>query len=93
MSGGHFDYNQFLLNDISDEIEHLISKNGKHRIDELGYDITQHYSEETIKRFKEAAIAVRKAFVYIHRIDWLVSDDDGEESFHERLNEELEKIK
>ena len=93
MSGGHFNYNQYLLNEIIDEIDQLVHVNGKYRTDDYGYDITQHYSEETIKRFKEAAIAVRKAFVYIHRIDWLVSDDDGEESFHERLNEELEKIK
>ena len=32
---------------------------------------------------------IRKAVIYIHRIDWLLSEDDGEKEFLERLNEEL----
>jgi len=25
----------------------------------------------------------------LNRVDWLVSDDDGEDTFHQRWNEEL----
>lgn len=36
---------------------------------------------------------LRKASIYAQRIDWLMSDDDGEEEFHERLSEELNNLK
>lgn len=36
---------------------------------------------------------MKQAEVYAQRIDWLLSGDDGEESFHERLKEDLDKLK
>ena len=36
---------------------------------------------------------LKQAEIYAQRIDWLLSGDDGEESFHERLKEELEELK
>jgi hypothetical protein len=45
-----------------------------------------------ITKFKEGLDILRKAEVYAQRIDWLVSGDDGEESFLERLKEDLEKL-
>jgi len=33
------------------------------------------------------------AGIYLQRIDWLVSGDDSEESFHERLQEDLSLYK
>lgn len=41
---------------------------------------------------KEAVKALRVAQVYAQRVDWLLSGDDGEESFLRRLEEELKKI-
>lgn len=32
---------------------------------------------------------LKLANIYLHRIDWLLSGDDGEDSFHSRLKEEL----
>lgn len=62
-------------------------------LDELGREIHQpEYSEETIKEFKKAIRILRMAQVYAQRVDWLISGDDGEESFHERLVEDLAKI-
>ena len=51
------------------------------------------YSKETIKEFKKGLAILKKAYVYAQRIDWLLSDDDGEESFHKRLKEELDNLK
>ena len=48
------------------------------------------FSEETIAEFKKGYELLMKAYVYAQRIDWLLSGDDGEESFHERLKEDLE---
>ena len=92
MSGGHFDYNQDKIGYIADEIERLISTNNDQSTNEWGYPVGRGYSEETISEFQKAIQALRIAEVYAQRIDWLVSDDDSEESFHRRLAEDLEKL-
>lgn len=50
------------------------------------------YSEETIAEFKKGLEILRRAYVYAQRIDWLLSGDDSEESFHERMKEELNEL-
>lgn len=50
------------------------------------------FSEETLAEFKKAVHILKQAEIYAQRIDWLLSGDDGEESFHERLKEELENL-
>ncbi len=87
MSGGHFDYQQYRLHDMATEIKRLIDSNGVP--DEYGY--VRHYKDITITKFKKAIELLRQAETYVQRIDWLVSGDDSEESFHKRLKEELRK--
>lgn len=114
MSGGHFDYYQWQIEDIADSIEDYIYG---HSIDkeDINYYIEDHwlddeekeyikknkhtipnrynYNKDTIKEFKKGLAILRKAYVYAQRIDWLLSGDDGEESFHKRLKEELDNLK
>lgn len=62
-------------------------------LDDKGNEIYQpEYTEETIKEYKTAIRALRIAQVYAQRVDWLISGDDGEDSFHQRLAEDLAKI-
>lgn len=49
-------------------------------------------SQETIERMKEAYRKVREAAVYAERMDYLLSGDDGEEDYAERLEEELKDL-
>lgn len=51
------------------------------------------FSKETLSELKKAVHILKQAEIYAQRIDWLLSGDDGEESFHERLKEELEELK
>ena len=51
------------------------------------------FSKENIKQFKKGLARLKTAYIYAQRIDWLLSDDDGEESFHKRLKEEIDNIK
>jgi len=88
MSGGHFAYQQYNITTIADTIESIVRNNTQP--DEDGY--IYNFSEETIKEFREAVRLLKLAGVYAQRIDWLLSGDDGEESFHERLKEEIEKL-
>ena len=51
------------------------------------------YPDDIIDEFKKAVYYLKIAQIYTQRIDWLVSGDDGEDSFRRRLEEELNKIK
>jgi hypothetical protein len=89
MSGGHFDYLQYRINDIADEVEHLIESNDDATPAQWGDPGARGYTPQTIARFREGLRFLRMAAIYAQRIDWLVSGDDGEDSFHQRLAEEL----
>lgn len=67
------------------ESEHYYDENG----DELYY---HDFTPQTIEEFRKAVKILKQAYVYAQRIDWLISCDDSEESFHKRLQEELKDI-
>jgi hypothetical protein len=96
MSGGHFDYNQYRIDEIADSIEHELNIQGKEKDkrDIWGDEDTHYYTypEEVQEKIKEGIEILRKAAIYAQRIDWLLSGDDGEESFLERLAEDLQKL-
>jgi len=54
---------------------------------------SEFYSLETIQEFKNAIKALRVASVYAQRVDWLLSGDDGEKTFHSRLKADLKELK
>ncbi len=84
MSGGHFDYAQHQIDGIVESIEQAIQDNSSD--DE---HVSRNYSKKTISEFKKGLLFLRKAKIYAQRIDYLLSYDDGEETFHKRLSEEL----
>ena len=96
MSGGHFDYDQYKIEQIADSIERVIAGNKKEvedkdRWHEVWDDRIYYYDypDEVIEKFKEGVDLLRKAKAYADRIDRLVSDDDGEQTFFERLKKDL----
>jgi len=93
MSGGAFNYGQFRISDIVDVIEDEIYHNESIEEDEWGSRRGKHFNEETIAEFKKGVELLKMAQIYAHRIDWLISADDGENTFHERLKEDLETLK
>ena len=64
--------------------EYYKNKNGE----QVWYD---DYSKETLDEFRKGLDILNKAYIYAQRIDWLLSGDDGEESFHKRLKEDLKE--
>jgi hypothetical protein len=108
MSGGRFEYKQFEISNIADGVHQEIAKSGKPKSPEqLKYeswrdkewyekypeDLNHYqYSDEVIEEFKKGYWILRKAAIYAQRIDWLLSGDDGDESFIRRLNDELERL-
>lgn len=92
MSGGHFNYQQYRLHDIAEEIRELIASNNSQHKNSWGETVGREYRPETIAEFEKAVHALNVAAVYAQRVDWLVSCDDGEDSFHRRLADELAKL-
>lgn len=92
MSGGHFNYEQYTIGRIADEVEQLILNNDNTELNEWGDRKFHSYPPEVIEKFREGLSQLRRAQIYAQRIDWLVSGDDGEDSFLRRLQEDLEKL-
>lgn len=92
MSGGHFNYKQHTLLDMADDIGSEILNNDSTKKNEWGDNIGNRYSPETIAEFEVARKVLKLAYVYTQRIDWLLSGDDGEDSFHKRLQAQLKEL-
>lgn len=104
MSGGHFDYTQHHIGDIADSIQSVLDRQGKEipREDRWHDDdwykkypqdaIYPTYKDETQEEFRNAVHILRLAKIYAQRVDWFLSGDDGEETFHKRLDEELKNF-
>lgn len=108
MSGGKFGYAQHKIQDIIDDLEVIVEKNGKPKTeDEIKSELMpkwyyQEYPEEkyhtehdpeVIEEFEKGIKALKVAYVYAERIDYYLSGDDGEDSFLVRLKEELDNLK
>lgn len=86
MSGGHFSTSPASLGWVADDIDEMVDENMK--LDDGGFD----FEEKTILRFRVAAETLRLASKMLKRIDYLVSYDDGEETFHKRWDEEIGNV-
>lgn len=80
MSGGRWIYGHNNLFEAATDIEKMAARNP--------YDD----DAETLAEFTRAVYVMRKAAIYWRRIDWLVSADDGPDSFKRRLREELQAL-
>lgn len=103
MSGGYFDYkNSDFSWAVVDRLEEIIRdikdvKAGIKRDKNLDpfYNQNEFYDEftdETVKEFEKGLEYCKLATIYANRIDYLLSCDDGVETFHRRLKEDLEKF-
>lgn len=115
MSGGHFKYKQYFIDDIATDIERYVY--GMELEDDYAVEdylkerdwlteeekswVREHkrtlpnidnYDEETISLMKEGIRKLKEAAIYTQRIDWLLSGDDGEDTFKDRLQGDLLKL-
>jgi hypothetical protein len=91
MSGGFFNYQQYQIRDIVYKLNNVIQENGKKGCDEYGepYDV---FPDHIIEEFKKGLEYLKLAAIYTQRIDWLISGDDGYDTFIYRLNEDLKNV-
>lgn len=89
MSGGHWDYQQHVVNNLADDIQ--ISIDEFYTKDEDGY-IQATCFTHPLPVFEELKLCQRlleEAVIRVQRLDWLLSGDDGEEHWVRRLEEDL----
>jgi len=95
MSGGYFDY-IFAAQAPGfrhGEVQYIQDRLEDDTIPDLLQLIAgRDYRPEIIKTFDDALETIKKAAIYLKRIDWLVSDDDGEEEYTKKLAEALEGL-
>lgn len=83
MSGGEFDYGQYQMGYIAGQIEEMLKS------EEVFYSTLR---DDTRLKFHEAVCLLKKAEIAVQRIDWFVSGDDGEDTFHERWDKEFQEL-
>jgi hypothetical protein len=93
MSGGYFDYQHHYIKDMYDDIQYVIDNKGKPNEDGSERWSDHLLTEEVIMKLKAGIYYLKMAYAYTHRIDRLLSYDDGEESFLRRLREDLNELR
>jgi hypothetical protein len=90
MSGGYFEYKQYYMDQIAEDLERRIEKAKNKEEGDFGYSYEE--SDKVIEKFEEILYHIKRAAIMAQRVDWYLSGDDGEESFFRRLEEELEEL-
>lgn len=75
---GYFDYAQNVFDELIIELKGLTE--------------SEDYNETTVTEFKKALRTSQELQILIDRIDYLVSGEETEESFHQSLGDELEEL-
>lgn len=91
MSGGYFDHDEGRIPTMAEEIKRLVNAVTDEK--EILHEYMAELPSEIIDKFKEAQELLEKAYIYTKRIDRLISDDDGEESFLAQLEEDLKELR
>lgn len=82
MSGGSFDYKCFAISQFAEELKNKIDENN--RKDEYGY--SPDFSIKTISILEKCQIVIEKTGKIAKEIEWLYSEDIGEDTFLKRIN-------
>jgi bacterioferritin (cytochrome b1) len=77
MSGGKFDYKQYTIKDIKEDLEECLKKEVS-------------LSPKVKEVIKKSIITLNLAEIYINKLDFFLSGDIGEEEFLSSLKEELD---
>ena len=98
MSGGHFDYKQYQIQYIIDELKELLNKIEtpekccEEESNGVGCEC-YNLSDAVIKDIKNLIPLLKEAKIKVNRLDYLLCEDDSEDTYFERLKEELKTLK
>ena len=89
MSGGHFNGRESQLGELADKIDRVVFDNDCKVENKWGDTIGRGLSEDIIENFKDTSRCLRRAQAMTQRVDYLLSGDDGEDSFRRRWDAEV----
>lgn len=97
MSGGRFNYDKDAMSwkfqNAANVIHDIAENNHSKELSKFSGTLGYGFSDKTIKELLNGAKYMELAAIYEHRLDWLLSGDDSEETFHEQLQKDLERYK
>ena len=79
--------------EVWDSEEHHFRPATKQEILDHNAEHVFDFDDEEVEIFRQAVQQMRLAAVYLNRIDWFLSGDDGDDSFKKRLAEELAEVR
>ena len=85
MSGGFFDYKEFHIQYIADELEAAIASQKIMLRD----NVPGHYSKEMIEEMERVLKRLKEDYVLIHHLDYLLDGDIDENDYFERVKKDL----
>lgn len=94
MSGGAFEYKQYKIEELIEDMKLLLERVDKEPTDSFECNSLKNYidDKDSFKKIVEKNInLLKKSYIYTQRLDWFISGDDGEETFYERLEEDFIK--
>lgn len=80
MSGGHFDYEQYRIQQAADDLNNYIAKVVNNEFED---DWKPEYSQDTLNKFKVCAKELERVATMLHHIDYLICSDYSEKRFKE----------
>jgi len=86
MSGGYFNHTDYTVGEFADSLRKAIAKIRKK---EEYYDF---YSDDFLNEMITVYNMARELRLRLHRIDWVLSGDDGEDNYFKRLPKEMADI-
>ena len=89
MSGDFFSGQLLHINDVIEEIEKQI---GNGVIGESMEDQPLRRQSAVLREFENGLMALKRAAIYVRRIDYFLSADDGAEEFLAGLKKDLEEL-
>ena len=87
MSGGSFDYNCFLISDFATKLRRKIKNNNKPN----EYGDSYGMSSNTLSLLTKSQRIIKTAALLAYQIEWLYSDDIGEEEFAEMFEKIIKR--
>jgi len=90
MSGGFFEYQEMRLVDLAEPLRCKIALNRQKPAWASDYDI--NYSESFINEMSDIYNQIIILMAKLHRMDWVLSGDDGESDYERRLAIDLSKV-
>jgi len=87
MSGGHFDYQEYGILRVSEDIEAFVEKYSKHNLSEWTGEMVDPVDPDICEKMLIVSNMLKEIYEYAKSIDYYISGDYGEDTIREKLKD------